>query len=233
VSDDRVDLANRFVLVLLAMLIAFAALLVVLLAWGATAATVGRVDDFAGYLADHQSTEAKMIVTLGAAVVVLVMAMVIIIELTPPSVQRMRVRTMRAGDATITTTEIAARVEAEVKQAPGVEEARALVTPRGQRIELLLELDLARDAKLAETADEACGRAQSVVESGIGIALTQPPRARMHYRELQLREERAVPEGMRREGPPRVTTGWERPGEASEGERDQRGKPDAPEEAQA
>jgi hypothetical protein len=220
VSDDRVDLANRFIVVTAAMLIAFAALLIVLLAWGATSATIDRIEDFAGYLRDHDTTEAKAIVTLGALVVVLLMATAIIVELTPPATQRMRLRTVTSGNAAITTKEIAERIEAEVRESDAVDQVRAMITPRGPKIEVLLDLHVARDANLAEAADNACRRAQQLVESQLGIPLAQAPRARLHYRELQLREGAPVPDDMRRPASPGDGTGWERPAAASEGERE-------------
>ena len=227
-SDEPLDQANRLVIVLAAMLVIFGALLVVLLAWGASSGSIGQVEDLAGWLRRHDDTETKTIITLGASVIVLLMLSAIILEVTPSPAQRMRLRNVKAGSATITTREIAARINARVRQVEHVAACDAIVATRGERLEVVLELHLEPGADLARAADEACRRAQALVEQEIGVELAAPPRARLHYRELRLRGETQPTPAERAPAP----SGWERP-EDAEGERDERGQPDAPEEAQA
>ncbi len=200
-SDDPLDQLNRFIISLVALVVLFAALVVVLLAWGASDSTIGRVDDFAGYLRDHDGREAKAVVTVGALVIVLLMLTIMLVELTPSSTQRMRVRNVTSGEATLTTTQIAERIEHEIAAAPHIAGCDAIVAARGSRVEVVLDLHVDAGADLAKTADESCRIAHALVEDSMGIALTQPPRARMHYRELRLKDA----------GPPRPATGWERP----------------------
>jgi hypothetical protein len=202
VSDDPLDQINRFVISLVALLVLFGALVVVLLAWGATDGTIGRIEDFAGYLRDRDSRNAKLVVTLGALVVVLLMLTIMLVELTPSPVQRMRVRNVKSGDATLTTAQIAERIEDEVSAAPHVASCKATVAARANKVEVVLDLHVDAGANLAQTADEACRVAHTLVEDRMGIALVQPPRARLHYRELRLRD-----------GTQRPATGWERPAE--------------------
>jgi hypothetical protein len=225
--SDPMDQFNRFLVVTAALLVTFTALVIVTLAWGAPGSTIDRVTDFAGWLRDHNDRETKVILTLVSAVVVLLMLMAIIVELTPSPTQKMRVRNVKSGDAAITTKQIAERINAEVVQMEHVAECQAIVAARGKRVEVVLELHVDPGADLSRTADEACRRAQTLVEQQLGIELAQRPRARLHYRELRLRGEPQPPQ--RSQQP----TGWERPAETPEGERDQRGQPDAPEEAQA
>jgi hypothetical protein len=206
VSDDPLDAINRFVISTVALVAIFAALAVVLLAWGATDGTIGQVEDFAGYLRDHDERDAKIVVSLLALVTVLLMATVILIELTPSPMQRMRLRTVKAGDASLTTVQIAGRIEDEVSAIEHIASCKATVAARGNRVEIVLDLNVDAGADLARTADEACGRAHTLVEQQMGVPLAQRPRARMHYRELKLA---AAPH----DAPPRPSTGWERPGD--------------------
>jgi hypothetical protein len=206
-SDDPLDQINRFVVATAALVVAFIALAVVLLAWGASDGTIGRIEDFAGYLRDHSGRDAKIIVSLISLVLVLLMASLIIVELTPSPIQRMRVRSVKAGDASLTTTQIAQRVEEEMKVVAHVRESAATVAVRGDRVEVVLDLHVDAGANLAQTADEACRRAHVLVEEQMGIPLTKRPRARMHYRELRLKS--GGPAGAT--APPRPPTGWERP----------------------
>lgn len=221
-SDDPLGQVNRAAISIIALLVAFAALVVVLLAWGAPESSIARLEDLAGYLRDHNTREAKLIITLGAIVVVLLMLSIIVIQLTPSPTQKMRVRNVKAGDAQLTTTEIASRIEHELAGVSHLASSRAIVSSRGQKLTVVLNLEVDAGADLAKTADEACRRAHALVEQRMGLSLAEPPRARLHYRELRLKDAAA----------PVAATGWERP-QMGEGAHDQRGSTDAPEEAQA
>ena len=224
-NEDGLGQANRFVIVVGALIAIFIALLLVLLAWGAPADSIARVSDLAGYLRDHDNREAKTIITLGTSVIVLLMLTVIIVELTPSPTQSMRVRNMKSGAAAITTTQIAERVDAEVRQVPHVADCRSAVAARGKRVEVVLDLHVDPGADLALTADAACSRAHALIAQELGIELASRPRARLHYRELRLRgDANAAAVGTH------DSTGWERPHEETI---DERRSPDASEEAQA
>jgi hypothetical protein len=246
-SDDPLDQVNRFVIVVLALLVATASLLVIVLAWGAPDGSIDRVTDFAGYLEDHNSRDGKLIVTLGAAVVGLLMLTLLFVELTPSPAQQMRVRNVGAGEARITTAQIAERINAEVGGLADVAECVATVVARGRRIEVILDLHLAPQADLSRAADEACRRAHALVEERLGIELAARPRARLHYRELRLGD-RGAGEASNEQSHahvPRSSTGWEAPrpapsapaadveGTLVEEPRDQRSNHDTSQEAQA
>ena len=202
-SDDPLDQLNRFIISLAALVVLFGALLLVLLAWGAPDGTIGRVEDFAGYLRDHDGSQAKLVVTLVALVISLLMITAMLIELTPSPTQRMRVRNVTSGDATLTTEQIGVRVEEEVSAVPHIARCAAVVAARsGNRVEIVLDLHVEPAADLSHTADEACRRAHVLVEEQMGIPLARWPRARLHYRELHLKDD-----------PARPATGWERPGD--------------------
>lgn len=205
-SDEPLDQINRFVISIAALVVAFIALLVVLLAWGATDGTIGRIEDFAGYLRDHDGNDAKVIVSLIGLVVVMLMVTVMLVELTPSPTQQMRLKNVRAGEATLSTVQIAERVEEEVRAVDNVAWSKAIVAAHGNRVEIVLDLHVDAGADLARTADEACRRAHVLVTEKMGVQLTTRPRARIHYRELRLGNANGAPAA-----PPRPATGWERP----------------------
>ena len=220
-SDDPINQINRFVITLVAMAIAFAALAIVLLAWGAPGGTIDHIADLAGYLRRHNDRETKLIITLGAMVVVMAMLTVIVVELTPSPNRTMRVRNLTSGDAAITTTEIAQRVNADVLRVVHITECRSYVSARGRRVDVVLDLHVDAGTDLAQAADEACRRAHELIEQQLGIELASKPRARLHYGELRLGEERQP------SAPRLPPTGWERP-QGIEGDRDERGTADTP-----
>jgi hypothetical protein len=185
---------NRFFMVLLALLVIFAAALAIALAWGAPDRSIERIADLADWLRRHNDRETKLIVTLGGAVIVLAMLMAIIVELTPSPTQRMRIRSIRTGDATITTREIADRINAEVQAKEHIAECQSIVAARGQRIEVVLDLHVDPGADLTRASEEACATVRQFVEGQIGVELAATPRARLHYRELRLRSDAPQPQ---------------------------------------
>jgi hypothetical protein len=228
VSEGGLDAVNRFIIVVAAMVVVFVMTLIVLIAWAAPGDGIGWVEDFAGYLGDHETREAKVIVTLLAVVVSLLMLTLIIVQLTPSPTQKMRVRDVKSGDATIKTTDIAARIDGGVRDVQHIADCASIVAVKGGSVEVVLDLHVDAGADLARAADDACRRAQEIVEQEMGIPLASRPRATLHYRELRLREE---PAGKRAEAATTRGTGWERP--SNEGTHDERGNADTPEEAQA
>ena len=228
-SDDPLDQINRFVIVLLALLVAFAALALILLAWGAPGGTIEWIEDFAGWLRDHNHNEAKLILTLGAIIVALVMLIVIIVEITPSPVKRLPVHSIDGGDITLTTAQIGERIDAEVARDEHVAACAASVTAHGKRAEIVLDLHVEPGANLARVADAACRRAETLATTEMGIELAKPPRARMHYRELRVREDQrpAPPQAQGAAAAQHPPTGWERPDQPTEA-RDERQSADAP-----
>lgn len=209
-SEGPLEQLNRVAIVVGALAIVFAALVVALLAWGAPGETIARVVDLAGYLRRHNDGETKVMISLAAAVVTLLMLTVITVELTPSPSQKVRVQSMTSGDAVITTSQIAARIDSEVTQIPHIAQCAAIVARRGKRVEVVLDLHVDAGASLSQTADEACRRAHTLVEQQLGIEMAAMPRARLHYRELRLH-----PVGSTRES--RTATSWATDSRAGQG----------------
>ena len=184
---------NRLAVSLLALLTNFGALLVVLLAWGAPESSIDRVVSFADFLQRHNNRDSKLILTLGAAVLILVMASVLILELTASPAQRMRVRKVTSGDVTITTTRIGEHIDDAVRGLAHIADSKTVVERQGRRVAVVLDLHVDAGADLAMTADAACRCAHTLVEK-LGIELAAMPRARLHYRELRLHADRMMDE---------------------------------------
>lgn len=184
---DRQLQTHRFVIALLALAAIFFALLAIILAWAAPDATIGRIDDFATFLSDHNDRDGKLVLTLAAIVVILIMACVLIVELVPPSNQ-LRVGDVESGVVAITTEQIAQRIDAEVAGVEHVSGCRATVTPRGKKVEVVLDLDVDAGADLSKAADEVCRRAHILVEWQLRIELAARPRARIPLSRVTLGE---------------------------------------------
>ncbi len=184
---------NRLAVSLLALLTIFGALLAVLLAWGVPESSIDRVMSFTDFLQRHNNRDSKLILTLGAAVLILVMASVLILELTASPAQRMRVRKVTSGDVTITTTRIGEHIDDAVRGLAHIADSKTVVERQGRRVAVVLDLHVDAGADLATTADAACRCAHTLVEK-LGIELAAMPRARLHYRELRLHADRMMDE---------------------------------------
>ncbi|MEX0786902.1 MAG: hypothetical protein WD939_09715 [Dehalococcoidia bacterium] len=180
------DLTNRIMSVGVAFLWIFIVIVVILLAWGAPDQSIERLSDFAGYLDDHNTTEAKLIITFGGLILILLATIVVIFEVAPPEGgDTVKVQTA-GGDARIGTDEVVRRLHEELSTIPSLREVEATVRSRGQKAEVSLKLQVAAEADLSATSEEACRRARALIEERMGVALTGPPEAELHYRELQV-----------------------------------------------
>jgi hypothetical protein len=181
------DLTNRILAVGVALLWIFLILVVILLAWGAPDQSIDRIADLAGYLEDHNSTGAKLVVTFGGLVLVLLGVIVVLLEVAPPETGDVAVASVGSGDVRIGTDEISQRLQEELRVVPHVSGIQATVVGRGRKAEVKLDLYVSPEADLAATTDEACRRARELLEGRMGVELDSPPKALVHYRELEVR----------------------------------------------
>lgn len=180
------DITNRVLAVGVSLLWIFIVLVIILLAWGAPDQSIERVADLAGYMEDHNTTGAKLIVTFGGLIFVLLGVIVIILEVTPPETGSVRVAKVGSGQARIGTNEVSLRLEEELRAMPQVSQVQATVLARGQKAEVRLDLHVASDADLTATSEEACRRARTLIEERMGVQLSSVPQAQIHYRELRV-----------------------------------------------
>ncbi|MEX1255293.1 MAG: hypothetical protein WEE64_13225 [Dehalococcoidia bacterium] len=187
------DVTNRVLIIGTSLLWVFVIFVIILLAWGAPDESITRILDLGGYLEDHNNDAAKLIITFGGLIFALLALMIIIIELAPPESGQLTVTKVGSGEARIGTDEIALRVEEELRAVPQLLQAQAVVIGRGSKAEVKLDLHVGAQADLALVAEEACHRAQQLIEGRMGVALTGPPKAELHYRELQVARTEATP----------------------------------------
>jgi len=186
------DVTNRTAAVIASLLLIFVAFLVILLAWQAPDESIKRIADFSGFLRDHNTDAAKLLVTFGGLIFMLLGMIVIIFELAPPQTGSVKVAKVGSGDARIGTDQISQRLEDELRGIAHLRDIEAKVSSRGNRADVKLELYVDTGADLAQTTNEACGRAREIVEGRMGVELEAAPRAEIHYREQHDGRERSV-----------------------------------------
>jgi len=183
------DLANRLIIVLGALLLIFAVAVVILFTWAAAPDSVDRLSDFVQFLDDHaEENSSRVILTLGGVVVGLLALVVVIAELTPPQAGRVPVRDVQAGDVLLSTDAIAQRLHQEVSAVPHVTQTKATVTARGKAVEVDLELLVDPDTNLALTSGEACRAVENLLSNRLSVEMARPPRLNIRYSELRLAE---------------------------------------------
>lgn len=196
------DLTNRIMAVAFAFLFIFAVFLVILLVWTAPDESITRIRDLAGYLDDHNTTEAQLIITFGGVILILLATLLIIFELVSPETTNLRVQQVGSGEAEISADEVVLHLEEELRAVPQIDQAQVTIVGRGKKAEVKLILHVAPDANLSTTVDAACQLASEVLENRMGIALAKPPAAEVHYRELRVGSQRPAPAS-----PPAQATG--------------------------
>ncbi len=180
------DLTNRIMAVAFAFFFMFAIFLIILLVWTSPEESITRIRDLANYLDDHNNTEAKLIITFGGVILILLATLLVIFELVSPESSTLVVQQVGSGKAEISTDEVVLRVEEELRAVPQIDQVQATIVGRGKKAEVSLSLHVAPDANLATTVDVACQRTTELLEGQMGIALAKPPSADVHYRELRV-----------------------------------------------
>jgi hypothetical protein len=182
-----VNTFNRVVLVVLCLFLMFGAAAVTALAWGGPAESIDWLRDAAGWLDERNTDGTKFIITTAAVAIAMMSLTVLVIELYPRAGGQARVTDLRVGDAVLSTTAIGQRVEEAVNLVPSVADVRATVKAKRKGVVVNLDLHVDPEANLAAVIDEASEAARTVLTEKVHVALAEPPRTRIHYRELRLR----------------------------------------------
>ena len=215
------DLTNRVLIVCGALTWIFLVMVVILLAWGAPDQSIDKLQDLATYVADHDDTPAKLIVTFGGLILIMLALIVIISEVAPAEGGTLKMERVGGATASISTEEVALRLEEELQTFPQLRQVQASVKSRGQKAEIKLELHVSAEAELTSTAEEACRRARQLLEERMGVALAGPPEAQLHYQELKVGRSRKSSPSTPSESPsPASTSPPEEPQAASPSSRE-------------
>jgi hypothetical protein len=181
-----VNTFNRVVLILLCLVLMFAAAAVTALAWGGPDESINWLRDAVSWLDERNTDGTKFIITTAAVVIALMSLTVLVIELYPRSSGQVKVTDLQVGDAVLSTAAIGQRVEEAVNLVPDVADVRATVRAKRKGVLVHLDLHVAPEANLASVIDEASEAARDILTNKVHVAMAEPPSTRIHYRELRL-----------------------------------------------
>jgi hypothetical protein len=180
-----VNVFNRVLLVVILAVIAALAISVIFFAWVAPVSSTDALDESVDWLQENQGDLEKLLVSTGAALVALLAGTLLVLELVPRHGSEVAITDLRVGNATLSTDAISQRVEEAVAQIRHVSEVRASVAAKRKGVSVDLDLHVDPEANLATVTDEACEAARDVLQNRVHVALTEPPTARLHYREIR------------------------------------------------
>jgi len=173
--------SNRTVIVLLAALWIVLMAVVIFAAWAADAETVERLEDFVQYLGDHRDNASRLILTLGALVLIVLALLVIIVELAPEEEAR-EIRVEQAGATTIVPAEpLRLRLEEALTAMPYVTAARARVFSQEKGIAMKLDLTVTPGTNVGVATQEASRVVVDTLQAELGLPVSAPPTVRITF----------------------------------------------------
>ena len=172
---------NRTAIVLLAALWIVLMAVVIFFAWSDAELAVDNLGDFVGYLDDHRDTASKLILTLGALVLIVLALLVVIVELAPEEETR-EIRIDQAGATTIVPAEpLRKRLEEALTAMPQVSAARARVFSQNKGVGMKLDLTITPNINIALVTQEASRVVVETLQSDLGLPIAAPPSVRIVF----------------------------------------------------
>jgi hypothetical protein len=173
---------NRSAIILVAAFWIVLMAVVIFLTWTAGADSVDRLGDLSEYLADHEEENAsRLIVTLGALVLIVLSLLLIVVELAPEEETR-EIRVEQAGATTIVPAEpLRLRLEEALTAMPNVSAARARVYSHEKGIGMKLDLTVTPDTNLAVVTQEATRVVVETLQADLGLPVAAPPTVRIVF----------------------------------------------------
>ena len=172
---------NRTAIVLLAALWIVIMAVVIFFAWSDAELAVDNLGDFVEYLDDNRDTASKLILTLGALVLIVLALLVVIVELAPEEETR-EIRIDQAGATTIVPAEpLRKRLEEALTAMPQVSAARARVFSQNKGVGMKLDLTITPNANIALVTQEASRVVVETLQSDLGLPVAAPPSVRIVF----------------------------------------------------
>jgi hypothetical protein len=191
------NIFNRFILVLL-LLGLILILTVVLIFPDQILTTVGQfLVDWGQYFAwiDQQQGIIRLAMSIGIAVIVdLILALLIYWEIKPKRKRFIKVEQVSGGKATVSLESIVNQLLYRLDALPGVVKVTPAVSPKGDRIQVRLDVTITRDLAIPQMANHLITTAKQAIGDDLGLVIFDEPQIRIK-----------VVEGVRRIPSPQVT----------------------------
>jgi hypothetical protein len=175
------NIVNRLIIVLeIVVLVAFAAMVIVL-AWAYGPETVHKLGSFVTYLDNHDTTVPKIVITLGAAFVILLAVAFLVLEVAPRGGRTVAVLDVGTGTAVISTAAVSRRLERIVGDLPEVEASRAKVAAKRKGVSVAMQVMVEPRSDLSTTATEVARVVEDTITNQMKLVLEAPVRLQLYY----------------------------------------------------
>jgi hypothetical protein len=173
---------NRTAIILAAALWIVAMAVVIFITWSAHAGAVDRLGDMVEYMDSHRDEAgSRLIITLGALVLIVLALLLIVIELAPDEEER-EIRVEQAGATTIIPAEpLRQRLEQALTAMDDVSGATARVFSRERGVGMKLDLTVTPDANIALVTQEASRVVVETLQADLGLPVAGPPAVRIAF----------------------------------------------------
>jgi hypothetical protein len=187
------NLINRITVTLLLLALFAGAIAVIVLTWAMPDDSINGLRDAVDWLEDNNEDLQKALLTMIAALVALVCFTALVLEFIPSSGGAVKVTDVQTGQAVLTTAAIAQRIQEEVRAVDNVSDVKAAVRTKRKGVDVMLDLHVDPHANLAVVTNDSIEATRRVLNDKVHVAIAEPPRVRLHYKELRLQRPQAAP----------------------------------------
>lgn len=173
---------NRMAIILAAAAWIVLMAVVIFITWSAHAGAVDRLGDMVEFMERHRDEAgSRLIITLGALVLIVLALLLIVIELAPDEDER-EIRVEQAGATTIIPAEpLRQRLEQALTAMGQVSGATARVFSRDRGVGMKLDLTVTPDANIAAVTQEASRVVVDTLQADLGLPVAGPPSVRIAF----------------------------------------------------
>ena len=172
---------NRTIIVLAAGLWIVLMAVFIFLAWTADTNTVDTLGDFVEYLDAHRDDPSRLILTLGALVMIVLALLLIIVELAPEE-ETSEIRVEQAGATTIVPAEpLRLRLEEALTAMANVTAAGVRVHSQDKGVGIKLALTVVPGTNVAVVTQEASRVVVETLQADLGLPVSGPPEVRIEF----------------------------------------------------
>ncbi len=158
------------------------------LLWAAPGLLLDSIVQGASWLRDHESTDAR----LGATIVIVALVALSFVAVWSRATSPNRPVRLPGGRGTIAVSQVAAWLSDALEARADIRQAVVRVERASGGIRVGARIAVTSDARQQETTEGACTIIERLVESSVGVTLTEPPSIDLRYEELVLRPHRAI-----------------------------------------
>ncbi len=176
------NIFNRFILVLL-LLGLILTLTVVLIFPGQIITIIGQfLVDWGQYFAwvDQQQQLLRLAISIGTAVIVdLVLVLLIYLEIKPKRKRFIKVEQVNGGKAMVSLDSIVRQLLYRLDPLPGVVKVTPAISPKGDKIQVRLDIMVTRELAVPQMADHLISTAKQAISDDLGLVITGEPQIRI------------------------------------------------------